>query len=60
METSIAPNRSKTRIVAEIDPDMARALKRLRAETDRPMCEIVEEALRRHFETLAEPKDEPS
>ncbi len=40
---------SKVRIVFEIDSDLARLLKRARADTDKPMCQIIEDALAIHF-----------
>ncbi len=52
MESTPIKKKSKTRIVVEIDHGLSRKLKRLRAETDKPMCQIVEEALYRHFDAV--------
>ncbi len=53
MENTVIPKKPKTRVVAEIDTEVSRKLKRLRADTDKPMCEIIEEALVRHFDAIA-------
>ncbi len=57
MESTTIKKKPKTRIVAEIDDDLSRKLKRLRADTDKPMCRIIEEALLRHFDAVGPSKN---
>lgn len=42
------PSASKERMVFYLDPAVARLLKRARANTDKPMSHIVEEAIQAH------------
>jgi hypothetical protein len=52
MEPIIA-EKNRVRIIAEIDPKLAHKLKREKADTDKPIRQIVEEALLRHLATEA-------
>ncbi len=54
MENTVVPKKPRTRVVANIDAEVSRKLKRLRADTDKPMCEIIEEALVRHFDAIVQ------
>lgn len=46
----------KTRLMVRLDPRVARELKRERAETDTPVCRIIDEIVARHYDIeLPEP-----
>ena len=49
MEKTTIEQPEKTRVVVTLDPRVARRLKRERAETDRPVNEIVERIVADHF-----------
>jgi ABC-type uncharacterized transport system auxiliary subunit len=59
METQTPPRRKRQRLVIYIDPQELRKLKRERAETDKPLGHIVEEALAQHFDRQVVPSSYP-
>lgn len=49
MVTKPVEKPEKTRIMVRLDPRVARELKRDRAETDTPVCRLIDEIVARHY-----------
>lgn len=49
METKSVEKLEKIRLMVRLDPRVARRLKRDRAETDRPVCRLIDEIVARHY-----------
>lgn len=52
IEINTSEKAPKKRLVVYLPHDLSRRLKRTRGETDKPVSQIVEEALSRHFDAV--------